>query len=49
MVIANDSHEKGIADNQPNLEVLHEMVKLGNEAFLFEKMNGRPTLVYVLE
>ena len=48
-MIGNANHEKGIADNQPNLVILGVLVKLAKKAFLFEKTNGRPRLVHMLE
>jgi hypothetical protein len=48
-MIRNNNHEKGIADNEPNLVILGVLVKLGKKAFLFEKMNGRTRLVHMLE
>jgi hypothetical protein len=49
MMIGNDNHEKGIADNQPNLVILGVLVKLGKKTFLFKKMNHRTRLVHMLE
>jgi hypothetical protein len=48
-MIGNGNHEKCIADNKDNLEILGVLVKFGKKAFHFEKTNGWTRLVHVLE